>query len=172
MAATINIEALKRATRGSPPQTDNPNSTPAPAPSQNATSAKTTKKAPNRKNKRKRAPGRQAETDPPNNETSNPVSATAKGPLSIVTQKTSKKQKKSLQTDEEDEHNPRCPTPVEELMKLSLIKLWKIAQDYSKHSMSEEDEEFFLALHQEQEKQQAIKAIEHGFSLSMVFAIL
>jgi hypothetical protein len=57
-------------------------------------------------------------------------------------------------------------------MKLSLIKLWKIAQDYSKHSMSEEDEEVFLALHQEQEKQQAIKAIERGVSLSMVFAIL
>ncbi|PLW42963.1 hypothetical protein PCASD_04709 [Puccinia coronata f. sp. avenae] len=38
--------------------------------------------------------------------------------------------------------------------------------------MSDEDEEFFLALHQEQEKQQAIKAIESGVSLSMVFAIL
>lgn len=174
MVATINIEALERAAQGSPPQTDNPisNNTPAPTPSQNTTSAKTTKQAPQRKNKRKRAPGQQAETDPSNNEVPNPVAATAEGPLSIVTQKTSKKQKKSLQTDEEDGRNPRCPTPVEELVKLSLIELRKIAQDYSKHSMSDEDEEFFLALYQEQEKQQAIKAIERGVSLSMVFAII
>jgi hypothetical protein len=174
MVATINIEALERAAQGSPPQTDNPisNNTPAPTPSQNTTSAKTTKQAPQRKNKRKRAPGQQAETDPSNNEVPNPVAATAEGPLSIVTQKTSKKQKKSLQTDEEDGRNPRCPTPVEELVKLSLIELRKIAQDYSKHSMSDEDEEFFLALYQEQEKQQAIKAIERGVSLSMVFAIM
>ncbi|PLW40008.1 hypothetical protein PCANC_11556 [Puccinia coronata f. sp. avenae] len=123
------------------------------------------KKSTQRKNnKRKRGKGQQDETNPTPNSVG---AATTEGPLSIVTQKASKKQKKSLQTEQE-----RCPTPVEELVKLSVIELRKISQDYSKQSMSDEDEEFFLALHQEQEKQQAIKAIERGVSLSMVFAIL
>jgi Tfp pilus assembly major pilin PilA len=168
--ATINIEALERAARGSPP------AGPAPTPSSQTTTpaSNTTKKPPKRKNnKRKRGQGQQTETNTTNNETTNPVgAATAKGPISIVTQTMSKKHKKSLQTEEEDEQYPQCPTAVEELMKLSFIKLWKIAQDYSKQSMSDKDEEFFLALHQEQEKEQAIKAIERGVSLSMVFAIL
>ncbi|PLW16656.1 hypothetical protein PCANC_06198 [Puccinia coronata f. sp. avenae] len=169
MVAAIDIEALECAARGSPPSSPPaiPNGTPDPTPSsQNPTStANTAKKAPKRKNnKRKRGKGQQDETNPTPNSVG---AATTEGPLSIVTQKASKKQKKSLQTEQE-----QCPTPVEELVKLSVIELWKIAQDYSKQSMSDEDEEFFLALHQEQEKQQAIKAIESGVSLSMVFAIL
>jgi hypothetical protein len=169
MVTAIDIEALECAARGSPPSSPPaiPNGTPDPTPSsQNSTStANTAKKAPKRKNnKRKRGKGQQDETNPTPNSVG---AATTEGPLSIVTQKASKKQKKSLQTEQE-----RCPTPVEELVKLSVIELRKIAQDYSKQSMSDEDEEFFLALHQEQEKQQAIKAIERGVSLSMVFAIL
>ncbi|PLW55401.1 hypothetical protein PCANC_02294 [Puccinia coronata f. sp. avenae] len=38
--------------------------------------------------------------------------------------------------------------------------------------MSQEDEDFFIALHQQQEIEQAVAAIERGVSLSMVFAIL
>ncbi|PLW22222.1 hypothetical protein PCASD_17235 [Puccinia coronata f. sp. avenae] len=72
--------------------------------------------------------------------------------------------------DSNDE--PRCPIPKEELLKLGLLELRKVAQEYSKQAMSQEDKDFFIALHQQQEIEQAVAAIERGVSLSMVFAIL
>jgi hypothetical protein len=44
-----------------------------------------------------------------------------------------------------------------------------VAQDCSKQAMSQEDEDFLISLHQQQEIEQAVAAIERGVSLSMVF---
>jgi hypothetical protein len=176
MASTIDIEALERAAEGaSPPGQTDLNRIPPGQTMPNISSAlpRATKKAPCKRNKRKRTAqdtgddARSSNNAPPASQTA----ANPNAPLSIVTQ-ASKKNKKHAQAEEDDKDNPRCLIPTEDLMKLSVIELRKIAQDYSKQSMSKEDEEFFLALHQEQEKQQAIKAIERGISLSMVFALL
>ncbi|PLW07362.1 hypothetical protein PCASD_25566 [Puccinia coronata f. sp. avenae] len=176
MAPTIDIEALERAAKGaSPPGQTDLNRIPPGQTMPNTSSAlpRATKKAPRKRNKWKQT-AQDTEDDACSSNNAPPASQTAanpKAPLSIVTQ-ASKKNKKHAQADEDNKDNPQCPIPTEDLMKLSVIELCKIAQDYSKQSMSEEDEEFFLALHQEQEKQQAIKAIERGISLSMVFALL
>ncbi|PLW23191.1 hypothetical protein PCASD_14821 [Puccinia coronata f. sp. avenae] len=111
--------------------------------------------------------------NPPNNHMPPPAAPATRvaGPLSSEAQPPPRKRTKRKLTKVEDDE-PRCPIPTEELMKLDILELRKVAQEYSKGAMSDEDEQYFIALHQQQEKEQAIKAIERGLSLSMVFALL
>ncbi|PLW44296.1 hypothetical protein PCASD_03858 [Puccinia coronata f. sp. avenae] len=101
-----------------------------------------------------------------------PPPSAAGNNLSIVSKRSSRKGRKRLRTEPEDEERPRYPQPLEELLKMTVIQLKKVAADNSKHAMSAEDEQFFLDFYQEQEQMMAIKAIERGVSLPMVHAIL
>ncbi|PLW29404.1 hypothetical protein PCASD_20385 [Puccinia coronata f. sp. avenae] len=92
-------------------------------------------------------------------------------PLSSKAQLPSRKRTKRKLTEVED-GKPQCPIPTEELMKIDLLKLWKVAQEYLNGAMTNEDKQYFITLHQQQENKQAIEAIERDLSLSMVFALL
>jgi hypothetical protein len=111
--------------------------------------------------------------NPPNNHMPPPAAPATRvaGPLSSEAQPPPRKRTKRKLTEVEDDE-PQCPIPTEELMKLDILELRKVAQEYLKGAMSDEDKQYFIALHQQQEKEQAIKAIERGLSLSMVFALL
>ncbi|OAV94427.1 hypothetical protein PTTG_02203 [Puccinia triticina 1-1 BBBD Race 1] len=89
-------------------------------------------------------------------------------PLAIVTETSSRKSQKRMRTEPEDNDNPRYPQPLEDLLKMTIFQLRKVAHENSKHSMSAADEQFFLDFYAEQEIQLAIKAIERGVSISMV----
>ncbi|KNZ47914.1 hypothetical protein VP01_604g6 [Puccinia sorghi] len=74
--------------------------------------------------------------------------------------------------DLEDENNPRYPQPLKELLKQTKVQLTKVAEDHYKGCFSVDDEDFFLKLYQEQQKNLVIKASERGISLSMVHNFL
>ncbi|PLW29279.1 hypothetical protein PCANC_21758 [Puccinia coronata f. sp. avenae] len=101
-----------------------------------------------------------------------PPPSAAGNNLSIVSKCSSRKGRKRLRTEPEDEERPCYPQPLEELLKMTVIQLKKVAADNSKHAMSAKDKKFFLDFYQEQEQMMAIKAIERGVSLPMVHAIL
>ncbi|PLW56936.1 hypothetical protein PCANC_01226 [Puccinia coronata f. sp. avenae] len=101
-----------------------------------------------------------------------PPPSAAGNNLSIVSKRSSRKGRKRLRTEPEDEERPCYPQPLEELLKMTVIQLKKVAADNSKHAMSAKDKQFFLDFYQEQEQMMAIKAIERGVSLPMVHAIL
>ncbi|WAR61852.1 hypothetical protein PtB15_12B544 [Puccinia triticina] len=93
-------------------------------------------------------------------------------PLAIVTKPAPKKSQKRMRTEPEDNDDPHYPQPLEELLKMTIFQLRKVAQEHSKHAMSAADEQFFLDFYGEQEIQLVIKAIERGVLMSMVNSLL
>ncbi|KAA1068462.1 hypothetical protein PGT21_024502 [Puccinia graminis f. sp. tritici] len=99
-------------------------------------------------------------------------SPTSAPPLDGVGNKAPSKSRKRRRVEPEDDHNPRYPQPLEELMKMTAVELRKIAQENSKEAFSVDDEKFFLDFYHQQEVMLAIKAIERQVSLPMIHTLL